>query len=195
MYSIELTITNIPDDCVKIICSRLDRPEREVLRCTSKKYFQLILSQDELNKNYVQAHKQQDKLNITYWKSLGGWLPYQEFANAIKDERESLATWLLKQNKVAVEDAYCCNIQEAAETSTIKQIRPVLKWLLDTRSTRMFGEYLSGYNCAKNLKEKYPNAQEIIDFFDAYMKQEDSRTKNYYLGGSGLAHFFSPSSM
>jgi hypothetical protein len=156
------------------------------LRCTSKKYLALLFSQDELNKNYVKAHMQQDKLNMAYWKSMGGWLPHQEFANAIKNKRESFATWLLKNNKVAVDDAYCCNIQEAVETSAIKQMLPVIKWLLDTRSTRLSAEYLSGYNCAKNLKEKYPNAQEIINFFDAYMidyqRNKDKVNKNYFLG-------------
>jgi hypothetical protein len=189
LYSMDLTIftnfTNFSDDCISIICSRFDRPERNNLKCTNKKYFKLILSQDEVNNNYRNAHMQQDESNMIYWKNMGGWLPHQEFANAIKNKKISLAKSLLKNNKVAIYDVYCCNIEEAVKTSTIDQVIPVLKWLMDTRSTRAAAEYLSGYELAKNLKEKYPQAQEIVDFIHACLiekKQYKKSEERHYVG-------------
>jgi hypothetical protein len=185
MYSMELTTTHasssihITDDLLSTaICSRLDRPAREVFRCTNKKYFELILPQDVLNKNYKDAHILQDEPKMLHWKSLGALLPHQEFANAIKKNIFFLARWLLEKNKVVIWDAYCLNIRQAVETSTIEEIVPVIKWLLDMRRPAThLNEYLSGYHFANNLVGRYPEVKKIVDVFKTYEKEEEARKR------------------
>lgn len=182
LYAMELTTadtsitTKITDDLfTTAICPRLDRPERDALRRTSKKYFKLLFSQDELNRKYNIPHDHPEK---AYWRSMGGLLLHEEFANAVKNNKNSLATWLLEKNKVDVWDAYCRNIQEAVETLTIECMLPVIKWLLDTRKPLTHrGEFLSGYHYAINLKQQYPGVQKIIDLFIAYEKAEEARKR------------------
>jgi hypothetical protein len=197
----ELTTTNtsdgiciITDDLLTTaICSRLDRPARDALRRANKKYFKLILSQDELNKNYKEAYTLKDKPKIIYWKNLGGLLPHQELANAIQNKKCILAAWLLRTKKVIVWDAYCCNIQTAVNTSTIEEILPVIKWLLDTQKPLVhLGEFLSGYHYAANLVKACPEVQKIVNLFMKYEEEEErkanTRHKSYFNFGGGPWH-------
>lgn len=185
LYAMELTITStscvekITDDLfTTAIGSRLDRPARDALRRTSTKYFKLILSQDELNENYKNACLRWDNPQIVHWKSMGGLLSHQEFANAIQNKKNSLGTWLLEKNKVVVWDVYCRNIQDAIATSTIEEMLPVIKWLLDSRMPKThLGEFLSGYHCAKNLIAQYPEVQKIVDVFEVYEQDKDYRER------------------
>ena len=205
MHAMELTTANysggigITDDIfVTAVCSRLDRPTRDILRCTCKKYLTLVHSQDALNENYNKSLYEGDALKMVYWENLGWLPPHQEFANAVKNKKNKLAVWLLEKKKVTVWDAYCSNILEAVKTSTIKQILPVIKWLWDTRKPLThLDEYLSGYHFAKNLiglYPEYPEVQKIVDAFERYEQEEavrkatasNSLIKSYF--GSGPWH-------
>ncbi len=184
--AMELTTTNhssgicITDDLfITSVCPRLDRPARDTLRCTCTKYLKIVHSQDELNKNYKEAFfAKNDMHQMFYWKSMGALEQHQEFAYAVKNKKDKLALWLLERNTVAVWNAYCLNIREAVETSTVDEMVPVIKWLLDTRKpVTCNGEYLSGYHYANNLKEQYPEVQKFIDLFKAYEQEEKERKK------------------
>jgi hypothetical protein len=143
---------------------------------TCKKYLTLIHSQDALNENYNKSLYEGNAPKMIHWKKLGWLPPHQEFANAVKNKKNKLAVWLLEKQKVTVWDAYCSNILEAVNTSTVEQILPVIKWLLDTRRpVTHLGEYLSGYHFANNLKEQYPEVKKIVDVFERYKQEEESR--------------------
>jgi len=185
MHAMELIpITNhssdleiITDDLFAMsIVSRLDRQGRDALRLTNKKYFGLILSQDILTDNYINACKLGDVHRMTYLERLG-WLPsHQEFANAIKNKKYCLAQWLIDKNKVVIWNAYCSNIREAVRMATVDEMIPVIKWLLDTRRPVLHhGEFLSGYHFSNNLVNTYPEAKKIVDIFVQYEKDEIER--------------------
>ena len=181
LYAMELTTTHIyngiiiTDDLFATsVCSRLDRPARDTIRCTCKKYYECIVSQDILNINYAKAfHLKKDDAQMLHWKSLGAFFPHQELAKAIKDKKYDLAKWLLEKNKVNVWNAYCRNIQDAIEEKKVEEILPLIRWLLNTREPRTHhNEFLSGYHYAINLKKKNPDVQKIIDVFDEYKKEQ-----------------------
>ncbi len=166
-----ISLTN--DLFITTVCSRLDRPMRDSFRRTNKKYFKLLLSQDELNKNYEEACDTKDDLKMAYWKSLGGCFAYQEFADAVKSKKYKLATWLMNKKKVVVWDAYCSNIKQAVETSTVDEMVPVIECLLYSRKPTTYNsEYLSGYYVSNQLKEQYPEAQKFIDLFQKYTQEQ-----------------------
>ena len=180
MYSmerpLELVPTNvssgldiIPDELLPTaIGFWLDRPARDDFRRTCKKYFELLLSQDELNKNYRNAcNKKYKKACIfnpdteLYWKNLGGLWSHQEFANAIKNKKDKLAMWLLEK-KTTPYSAYYLNILKVMDTSTIDEILPVIEWLLKSKK---LGTYFDdSLNCAKKFIDQCPDIQKIIDF-------------------------------
>lgn len=181
------------------ICARLDRPSRDALRRTNKKYFKLILSQDMLNRQYSIAYITENKIDQDYWQKRGGWLPHQEFARAIKNQQYPLASWLLAKNKADMWGLYCRNIEEALKTSTVDEMVPVIRWLLNTRKPAIYSsgylypesEFFSGYNCARNQIEKYPDVQKIVNVFEAYRRgqEEQERTShNVSFGGLGPWH-------
>jgi hypothetical protein len=69
---------------------------------------------------------------------------------------------------------------------------------LDTRKPITLGdEFLSGCHCAKSLIAQYPEAQEIVDLFDAYKRvtEEEARkrttTNNHSFNCSGPWHMWS----
>jgi hypothetical protein len=204
MHAMELITTHhssgivITDDLfLTAVCSRLDRPARDTLRCTCTKYFKIIPLQDELNKEYVKAFYKKDDSRICYWKGLGGLFPHQEFANAIKNKKDKFATWLLEKGKVQIWNAYCLNMQDAVETLTIDEMLPVITWLLYTRKPEIFEqEFCSSYGFARKLKEhhpkeQYPHIQQIIDLFDKYRQKEEpkKRVENIaYMGN--ISHLF-----
>ncbi len=177
IYAMELTITNdsngipLTDDLfTTLICSRLDRSARDTLRCTNKKYSTLVHSQEELNKHYWESLIVEE---MFYWKSLGALEEHQEFAYAVKNKKDKLAKWLLERNEMAVWDAYCLNIEDAVETSTVDEMVPVIRWLLYTRKpTTHLGEFESAYGFTLNLK-KYPDVQKFIDLFKTYEQREE----------------------
>lgn len=202
IYAMELTTTRITSDqfddiLTTSICSRLYRFERNALRYTCKKCLNIILSQDELNEEYELSFREKSP-QIIHWKSLGGLLPHQEFAEAVKNKKELLARWLIEKEKVSVWKAYCCNIEEAVETSTVQEILPVIEWLLDRRKPVTHqGEFLSGYHFANNLTDKYSEVQKIIDIFEKYQREKlqkiaqiaaQARQRSAYFGGSGPWH-------
>ena len=186
-YSMEIDCPpTIPNEIfTTAICSHFDRPDRDALRLTCTKYFKLVPSQDFLNNNYQAACERNDIITIADWKQMGGVLSHQELARAVQNKQYSLAKWLIEHDKLGMWPAYCTNIQEAVESAEIKQMLPVIKWLLDYRKPKIhLNEFLSGHHYAKNLIKKYPEAQQFVDLFDKYktvqvaearIKHEESR--------------------
>lgn len=168
-------IQNISDDLFSTaICSRLDRPARDTLRCTCKKYVMLIYSQDELNNNYAQEILY-CSVKVAYWRSLGGCYYFQEFGNAVKDKKDELAQWLLDK-KIDVCSAYCSHIKEAVETSKVDEVLPIIKWLLYTQRPDIEDfESLRVYFFAHEFKKQYPEVQKIIDLFNKYKQKVQHR--------------------
>jgi hypothetical protein len=163
----------IPADLfITKICSQINRPTRDALRRTCKKYYECVISQDTLNGNYAKFLVLKDNAQILHWKNLGALFSHQELARAVKDKKFELATWLLAKNKVSIWNAYCRNIKDAVEEKKVEEIVPLIAWLLDTRKPQThLNEFLSGYHFANNLKEKYLDVQKIIDVFKEYEKK------------------------
>ncbi len=203
MHAMKLTTPNhsngipLTNDLFTIsICSRLDRPARDALRCTCKKYLALVHSQEELNKHHQEVYDKigygqniQDQL--VYWKNLGGMFPHQELASAVKNKKEKLAVWLLETKRVnIIFHGYYWNMQDAVETSTVDEIVPVIQWLLDaTKPLTDSRDFLSAYNYANDRKKRYPDMQKFVDLFDKYKEEEkreiarivaESRRNNAY---------------
>lgn len=160
----------------------LDRVDKSILKCVNKKWNVIVLSQDELNKQYTAACEKQDTDAIKQLKKMGGFLAHQEFAHAVHNKQYCLATWLIEHKKVDVWHAYCTNMQEAADSAKIEQMLPVITWLLETRKPKTYGiEFINSYQCAQNLAEKYHNMQQLISVFEVYVtKKEDQEEERFY---------------
>ncbi len=181
IHAMEITIPNnssgleiIMDDFLTTLnCLPLNREVRHSLRCASKKCLKLVFSQDDLNVKYIDAYKQKNQHQMDCWRSFGGCFYYQEFANAVKNKKDKLAEWLLKKNKVTVGRAYCSNIMEAVQTSTVDEMVPVIQWLLYTRTPSTYGsEFSKSVKEALRLVKEYPEAQKFLDLFNKYKAEE-----------------------